>query len=63
MKQEILIVNTCQFTSKCKNDRVIAEKQQKSKTIAQIIITKHMYWALRANLVIDRFKCYSACIL
>jgi len=25
--------------------------------------TKHMHWILYLNLVIDRFKCYSACVL
>jgi len=29
---------------------------------SSIIITKHMHWVLHLNLVIDRFKCYNACV-
>jgi len=46
-------------------DRLLghSSKTAKIKTIAQFITTKHMRWVLHLNVVIDRFKCYSACVL
>jgi len=58
------MVKTYQFTTKCKSDRVITLKQQKSKYMQSLNYNhKHKHWVLYLNQVIDRFKCYSACVL
>ena len=43
-------VKTCQFTTKCKRDRVIALKQQRSKE--SVMIRKHMRLVIPMNLMI-----------
>jgi len=40
--------------------QVFSSKNQNSRSI---IITKYMRWILHLNLMIDRFKCYSTCVL
>ena len=62
MKQQILMVKTSQFTTKCKNNTIIALKQQKSKSLLNYNHKTH-HLVIQLNLVIDRFKCYSVCFV